>query len=437
MEKNKGKIIVVECLSSSASYIGDIRRMGYEPVLMELPVADSQRDDMRRIHDYYYTLNGDEIPQIVTGGDTYEKTLQIAKELHPAFILPGSDDGLIAATRLAHDLGLPGNAPSRLDVMRKKDVQQEALRKAGLRSIRGRIVSSVDEALDFLRETKNGKVVIKPEMGGASNGVRICKNKEEIVQALQYNDEMIRNDPGRFLRVLIQEYIEGEEYTVDAVFCGAEPYETMITKYTKKLVNDTEKIYDTAQFMDLHDPELKELREYAMGVNRALGLTHGVTHNEYMIDEKGPVLIEANCRPYGAMVKSSYLDKVLGFHETLLSLRSYIEPEKLAAEIGSLPVLQAMGMIKVLIIYEDIYVKNVLFEETAKGFKTCQYYMDAGNDRLYGKTIDLSTCGGIFYLAGKPEDVEADVNLLRRIERDHPEKLFEMTGIPAAKSLDE
>ena len=45
-----------------------------------------------------------------------------------------------------------------------------------------------------------------------------------------------------------------------------------------------------------------ELVEYALQTVRVLGITDGPVHGEYMMDEKGPVLIEVNCRVMGGSV---------------------------------------------------------------------------------------------------------------------------------------
>ncbi|MCQ3907658.1 MAG: hypothetical protein MJ219_02735 [Mycoplasmoidaceae bacterium] len=72
--------------------------------------------------------------------------------------------------------------------------------------------------------------------------------------------------------------------------------------------------------MEPSDPKYTKVIEYNSKVLRAIGLTYGLCHNEFKVDKKGPVLIEANCRTPGGSMQGKYLDYVLGHHETNVSL---------------------------------------------------------------------------------------------------------------------
>merc|ERR1719201_1397937 len=47
------------------------------------------------------------------------------------------------------------------------------------------------------------------------------------------------------------------------------------------------------------EPFLAEMVRYVFGVLDALGIRNGAIHSEVKIEERGPVLIEANCRLHG------------------------------------------------------------------------------------------------------------------------------------------
>ena len=47
----KGKIIVVECISSAVNYISDIKAEGYEPILLEPYCGLNMRWYFRKFHD--------------------------------------------------------------------------------------------------------------------------------------------------------------------------------------------------------------------------------------------------------------------------------------------------------------------------------------------------------------------------------------------------
>ena len=55
-------------------------------------------------------------------------------------------------------------------------------------------------------------------------------------------------------------------------------------------------------------------------------IQYGPVHGEYMIDEKGPVLIEVNCRPMGGGMSKQFMDLAFGQHETDSALDAYLDP---------------------------------------------------------------------------------------------------------------
>ena len=89
-ETGRGKIVIIECISSSANYISDIRELGYEPVLMELWVPDWRKNFSRKKHDEYYSLNGDSMLEIISAPQDYAEVLELTKNLDPLLIIPGS-----------------------------------------------------------------------------------------------------------------------------------------------------------------------------------------------------------------------------------------------------------------------------------------------------------------------------------------------------------
>ena len=76
MNTIKRKIVIIQCISSSVNYISDIRDMGFEQVIMELWVPESQKESDRKWHDDYYSLNGDILPDIFRESEKYEDNLE-------------------------------------------------------------------------------------------------------------------------------------------------------------------------------------------------------------------------------------------------------------------------------------------------------------------------------------------------------------------------
>ena len=59
------------------------------------------------------------------------------------------------------------------------------LAENGLRYIRGKVIGSVEEAIEFYDAESLGEVVIKPIRSAGSCNVRICLNKQEMIGAIE------------------------------------------------------------------------------------------------------------------------------------------------------------------------------------------------------------------------------------------------------------
>ncbi|MCQ2478486.1 MAG: ATP-grasp domain-containing protein, partial [Clostridia bacterium] len=298
---SKGKIIVIECISSSVNYINDIKQEGYEPVLLEPYCGFNMRWYFRKFHDKELRKilgKKTKFPEIIMAKRNYSDTLEQIRKLNPVLIIPGSDRGIELAAKLSHDLGLTGNDPKNLPKMRDKFIAQQALKNNGVRSIEGKIVSSAKEAVEFFNEMqKNGKsVIVKPVSGIASYGVFVCNTEQEVIKAYNKNatNKLYASYSANKKSVLIQECINGEEYVVNSVSCGGVHKITMILKYRKETAYNGGKIYNSDISVDLQSDLAKALADYQINLFNAIRVKYNIVKSENMDDENSTVLIEAN-----------------------------------------------------------------------------------------------------------------------------------------------
>ena len=197
-------IIIVEAVSTGYNLVEDVRRRGYNPIVMESygEVSEDIAALRNGSDSLYYSR-----PEIIRACEKYEDTLSLAKKYDPLLVVAGSEQGVGLATMLASDLGLLGNPIEMLEAMTKKDAMHEALRKAGIRYIRGKVVSNSTEALAFLEENDFERAVVKPIQSAGSQGLFLCNNREEVKSAvdtlLTYKDFYGRP----ITSVLVQEMI--------------------------------------------------------------------------------------------------------------------------------------------------------------------------------------------------------------------------------------
>ena len=320
-------IIIVECRSTGINFIEDIVNMGYNPIVLETKVADT---DEGRLYAENRTKGYGNIKHdflLLKEKDTYDETLEMVNEYDPLLVLPANEKGVVLATKLAYDLNLLCNDIENLDAMTLKHEMQNRLAECGLRHIKGKNVRTLEEAMDFYDCEGLNEVVIKPVYSAGSSSVRICEDRDEFIEAFNLLTEKTNQFGDENEEFLIQERINGEEYIVNTVSCDGMHRVTMIWKYNKVKTSDGAILYDSTNSVNELNIGEAKMVEYAYKVADALGIRYGPVHGEYMIDEKGPVLIEVNCRPIGGNMDVEFLDMVSGQHETDSILYSYLKPE--------------------------------------------------------------------------------------------------------------
>ena len=416
-------IIIIECLSTGKNFIKDIIKRNYNPIVLEQKIKGKTEEYIKEKSNMYTSSYAaiDEDFDLIYEQDTFEETLEMVKKLNPILILPGSEDGVVLATKLSNELGLISNPNESLYAMTLKDEMQNALKKAGLRYIKGKTITSLKEALKFYKDSNLKEVVVKPLHNSGSVGVTICSNEEELRQAIE-STLGIEGFFGEIINELvIQERIRGNEYIVNTVSHNGVHRVTTIWKYYKKQTNDGNYIYDYMDSVNELDISHAEMVEYAYNVADAIGVKYGPIHGEYMIDEKGPVLIEVNCRPCGGSMEAKFLDKLSGQHETDSILDSYLNPERFNYERMKKYRLNSYGGLKFFIIPKDILPQSIPMEHIAKRLKS--HYktesIDLTDDpQVLEKTRDLETAGGVIYLNHEDySTLQKDLEYLHSVEQ--------------------
>ncbi len=423
---NMKSIIIVDCISTGINYIGDIINRGFKPVVLELIPAGEDVEAYRKMLNSHYSQI-DEKFDIIHEMDTYEETLEAVKKLDPELILPGNEHGVVLATKLSNDLGLLCNSIENLDAMTLKNKMQERLKENGLRYIRGKVISSVDEAIEFYDAENLSQVVLKPIYSAGSSGVKLCSNKDEMINSI---DEIFNNKQNYYgesiNELLLQERIIGDEYIVNTVSNNGIHRVTLIWKYNKVRTHDGSILYDTAETVNHLNLGEAKMVEYAYQVADAIGIEYGPVHGEFMIDDNGPILIEVNCRPCGGNMSAKFLDKIAGHHETDAILDSYLKPVRFSEKRKERYRLYGHGALKFFSVPHDIVAKSapvINIGPKLKSYFKSTIDKNFDNAVFYRKTEDLNTVGGVVYLVNESSEIlHHDLDFLRNIEK----KAFEL-----------
>ncbi len=414
-------IIIVQCTSTGINYVQDIIDRNYNPVVLELKPSDDTEEAMiiqEEIRHNYELIEPDF--ELIYEKDSYEDTLEMVKDFDPLLIIPGTEEGVVLATKLANDLNLLCNPIENLDSMTLKNEMHNRLAQNNPRSIKGHIIQNVEEAIEYYDSENLDEVVIKPLYSAASVGVKICQNRNELIESVNeilnsknyYGDEI--------KELLIQEKINGDEYVINTVSCNGVHRVTTIWKYHKIKTSEGGQIYDYDETVNELNIGEAELVEYAYDVNDTLGIKYGPVHGEYMIDEKGPVLIEVNCRPHGGHLDAKMMDRISGKHETDSSLDSYLNPDKFYQERQKPYTLFAYGIIKSIIVPKDMTAKSSPLKNIGQNLKSYHKTLLRPTDtpQSFIKTQNMETSPGDIYLVHEDKNLlQNDLEFIRNLEK--------------------
>ncbi|WP_198422509.1 ATP-grasp domain-containing protein [Streptomyces sp. QHH-9511] len=232
-----------------------------------------------------------------------------ARELHEREPVSGVlcwDEGRIhAASYTAEALGLRNGDPAVIWRLRDKGQTRAALDAAGVAQPRSVPVKSLDEAL-AAADRVGYPAILKPRGLGASLGVVRVDDASQLRERFPFTAGMKGPDPEPLLYstdqpVLVEEWVTGEEISVDAVVQDGKVVPLFIGR---KVVGYLPYAEEIGHYVDAGDPLLSdpELLDALQDTHTALGFRDGWTHSEFMLTAAGPRLIEVNGRLGGDMI---------------------------------------------------------------------------------------------------------------------------------------
>ena len=436
----KRKIVIVHCASTGFNYVDDIRSRGYEPVIVKVAYAGTEEDKALTATQDMADCKRFKGIQVIPYNSDYQIILDQVRAVSPILILAGSEFGVELALRLSNDLGLPSNPKGLLRAMTHKDAMHEALKEYGIRYIRGKVVKTLEEAMAFYESLSLERAVVKRTRGFGTQGVTLCDSRDEFITAVQKELSMKSTMDTEPIDIMVQERIVGEEYIVNTVTCQGEHYLSSIWKYHKVLLANGTNAYASLENVTHMEIGFSQMVNYAFEVLDAIGIKCGPVHAEYMIDEKGPVLIEINCRPMGGAFDRKFLEKLYGHHETDLILDSFLNPDgfRKAHQKPYAPIRK--GCLKIFICKEDMISDSAPVVSLCRSLKSyhSSIFDRVGREPVIGHTHNLETNGGYVYLVHDDENVvNSDKALLHRLEMDFPKLLFQNSKeVPKNNAID-
>ena len=313
-----------------------------------------------------------------------------------------------------------GNNTASSLARRDKFLMAERLRNATLKYIKYTKSDDIADILSWVRREGLEIVVMKPLLSSGTYGFHICRSESEITQAFQalYHSKDIFGNVSR--EVLVQEYIQGQEYAINIVSYNGFNYVSEIWKTDKVPCLDS-KVYDLETLLPEASPEFGVLSEYSFAVLKALEIEYGASHTEVIIDDRTgqPVLIETAARFMGSL-DLSLVTEAYGVNAVLLTAEAYLQSDSFLKLVKQQEVRRCKkypAMVQLISSQEGVLVQyNLDRLHSLNTFYGADIYVRPGG--CLEKTVNSYSSPGLVFLLGKNKtEVLADYRVLREMER--------------------
>lgn len=300
----ENSIMVFGCGELQTSIIMQSRQIGLEVVGVDLFDSPTAKNACN----YFYVIPGD---------DFNGHCAIIERHKIKGIITAATDKPLIMMAMLAEKYHFA--FPS-LDSIRKstyKDLLKNELVRNNISTARFYLIEEPD-ILD-LNIPEKFPYIVKPADSSGSRGVLLCRNRKELKHGIE-----VAMNYSRLKKVLVEEYIPGEEYSVESLVFKRSVYVIQITrKFTTPPPYNVE--LGHLQPADIEPATALAIHEMITKIVEALDLNYCACHTELKISE-GKIYIIEN----GARLGGDYITSAL----TPLSSGINIEKELINIAIG-------------------------------------------------------------------------------------------------------
>lgn len=241
--------------------------------------------------------------EIVSGQDFDGTCSVIEKYGIEAIVTAATDKPLVMMARVAEKYGFPFFSVDTARWSTDKFQMKRRFQEYGIPHAKGRLVKSVEEADGLVFP-----VIVKPRDNSGSRGVKLCNTLDELHQSMAEAFEYSKLDS-----VLIEEFIEGQEYSIEALhFDGKSEVIQFTEKQTTVFPYNVE--LGHKQPANLSDEQMDEIREIVARIGSALKFENCPSHTELKINERGIFIIETSPRLGGDFITSDLVPLSTGIN---------------------------------------------------------------------------------------------------------------------------
>lgn len=349
------KIVIIGANSFQNPLILKAKEMGFETHVF------AWRDGSvgERTADYFYPIS------IVEKEAILEQCRQIKPD---AVATIASDLANITVQYLAERLGLPGNSSECILISTNKYAMRQAFAQQGL-LIPGYVSVEQGDDLEAAVKGMEYPLIVKPTDRSGSRGITRITSTEELYAAVA-----VAVDNSFEKRAIIEEYIEGEEYSCECISCQGRHH---VLAVTKKYTTGHPHFIETGHMEPpaLDEETMAHIADIIPKALDALQICNGASHSEFKLDSCGNVwLIEIGSRMGGDCIGSHLVQLSSGYDY----VRMVIET--------------AMGLLPTLVRTHEPQCAGIRFVFTQKDLDTL-YALQEEQPELLRFVSELETVG--------------------------------------------
>jgi hypothetical protein len=203
------------------------------------------------------------------------------------------------AARACEELGLQGMPVDTVRRVLDKSLLKSVFKEAGISTARDCVLTCNEDARRFAAEV-GLPIVLKPPGGSGGLATWCIRSIGELELAL----ELMRPSPEN--AVLAEEYLQGQEISLDTITLAGEPRFYSVCYYRPsilKALEDTAVQWSCIMPRDIGTEQYRDFIEQGLAAVRALSVGNAMTHMEGFIDPAGRArFTDATLRPAGARI---------------------------------------------------------------------------------------------------------------------------------------
>lgn len=197
---------------------------------------------------------------------------------------------------------IPCPFPEKVDTFRYKHKMRLALDLAKLANAKFALAETWEGVLASAN-LMGYPLVLKPVDLSSSAFVRLISNDDDLKMAFYALEGFPLNwrKQKRDMTFLLEEYMTGEEFSVEAI---SNKGQTQIIGITKKSIMGKPYFIEDGHMFPagLSEDMALEISNYVIRVLESTGFDHGVSHTEVKWAHEGPKIVEINPRPAGGRI---------------------------------------------------------------------------------------------------------------------------------------